>query len=64
MKKLYDDLIEMIGKDYTDDEIYICVCYLYDLRKEDPENRKWVKEQIQAVREKNKERVYYILRRL
>lgn len=63
MKKMYEDVVDMFDKGYTDDEIYICVCYLYDLRKEDPENRRWVKEQIQAARENNKECVY-ILRRV
>lgn len=51
MKKMYDDVVDMFDKGYTDDEVFICICYLYDLNKEDPETRRWLKEQIKTARE-------------
>ncbi len=51
MKKMYDDVADMIDKGYTDDEIFICICYLYGLNKEDSETRKWLMGQIKIARE-------------
>lgn len=59
MKKMYDNLVVMFDKNYTDDEVFICICYLYGLNKEDLETHRWLKELIKNAREMYEEDSQY-----
>lgn len=51
MKKMYDDVVDMIENGYTDDEIAVCISYLYDVNRADTKTYNWLKEQIKCARE-------------